>query len=417
MKAKLFRIIFLATTTIGFAQYTLIPDINFENALSAYDDIANDGQVPTANINSVTYLDVNSQNISDLTGIQNFTALQYLRCYTNNLSSLDLTGLSNLLFLACSENQIPSLDLTSLTNLNHLECNNNQLTSLNVVGLANLQLLWFFDNEIDSIDLTGLSSLQSMVCFSNNLITIDVSGITSLEELICENNLLTSVNVSGASALQLLSCSYNLLTSLDASGLSNIDSINCYYNQLTSLDVSGLSNLESLICDNNQLTSLDLSESVNLYNLNCENNQLVNLNVKNGNNTNIDNSYFVAYNNPNLTCIYVDDASYSSTNWLNIDSGATFVETQAACDALSLDDETIAQSIQLYPNPTVNIINIKKTDGIKISQVVLTNMLGQILFNNKSVDKIDLTNFKQGVYFLKIEDEKGNQISYKIVKK
>jgi hypothetical protein len=46
------------------------------------------------------------------------------------------------------------------------------------------------------------------------------------------------------------------------------------------------------------------------------------LNVKNGNNTNFNN--FNALNNPSLTCIQVDNASWSTTNWENIDTGASF---------------------------------------------------------------------------------------------
>ena len=54
------------------AQYTTIPDPNFEAALSAYDDIPSDGQVPTANISGVTSLNVSNKSISDLTGIEGF---------------------------------------------------------------------------------------------------------------------------------------------------------------------------------------------------------------------------------------------------------------------------------------------------------------------------------------------------------
>jgi hypothetical protein len=35
-------------------------------------------------------------------------------------------------------------------------------------------------------------------------------------------------------------------------------------------------------------------------------------------------SDFIATNNPNLTCIQVDDAAYSTTNWTNIDAAASF---------------------------------------------------------------------------------------------
>jgi len=47
--------------------------------------------------------------------------------------------------------------------------------------------------------------------------------------------------------------------------------------------------------------------------LDCLGNQLTSLDVRNGNNTNF--TYFNAAGNPNLTCINVDDAVWSTTNW------------------------------------------------------------------------------------------------------
>jgi hypothetical protein len=56
--------------------------------------------------------------------------------------------------------------------------------------------------------------------------------------------------------------------------------------------------------------------------LSCKNNQLTSLDVRNGNNINIDHSSYPGFkteNNPNLTCIDVDDVNYSTTNWTDID--------------------------------------------------------------------------------------------------
>ena len=67
------------------AQKTYVPDNNFEQALIdlGYDN-ALDDSVLTANISSVTNLGVDSLSISDLTGIEGFTALINLDCGNNN---------------------------------------------------------------------------------------------------------------------------------------------------------------------------------------------------------------------------------------------------------------------------------------------------------------------------------------------
>jgi len=215
---KLLLLLTLAPCLV-FGQTTLIPDPNFEQALIdlGYDSVS-DGSVLTANIDNITSLGVSGDSISDLTGIEAFTALTYLNCKINQLTSLDV-----------SQN----------TALTYLDCQSNQLTSL------------------------------------------DVSQVV---------------------ALTLLDCSYN---------------------QLISLDVSQHTVLFWLDCFSNALTSLDVSNNTALYSLDCQGNQLTCLNVKNGNNTNMN---CTADDNPNLTCIEVDDVAYSTANWTNIDPQISFSE-------------------------------------------------------------------------------------------
>ena len=75
------------------SQYTAIPDQNFEQALIdlGYDNVI-DGQVLTSSISAITSLDVVAENIPDLKGIEDFTALTFLNCGYNLLTSLDLSN-------------------------------------------------------------------------------------------------------------------------------------------------------------------------------------------------------------------------------------------------------------------------------------------------------------------------------------
>ena len=68
-----------------------------------------------------------------------------------------------------------------------------------------------------------------------------------------------------------------------------------------------------MYCGVNQLTSLNVSLNTALTWLSCYDNQLSSLNVRNGNNTNFTDFY--ASSNPNLYCIDVDDATWSTANW------------------------------------------------------------------------------------------------------
>ena len=182
---KKLLVILLCLPMIGFGQLTYVPDDNFEAYLEANgmgNGIANDDYVTTANIDTVTSLDVNVQNISDLTGIEDFTALTILNCSANQLTTLDLSNNTALTYLECIGNQLSSLDVSNNTALNTLYCYWNQLTTLDV---SNTALTW-------------------LKCDGNQLTSLDVSQNTSLITLHCYNNQLTSLNVSGATALNSL---------------------------------------------------------------------------------------------------------------------------------------------------------------------------------------------------------------------
>ena len=61
---------------------TLIPDAKFEEKLIklGYDVAPIDGSVPTYKINRVKILSLNDSGVADLTGLQDFAALEYFYC-------------------------------------------------------------------------------------------------------------------------------------------------------------------------------------------------------------------------------------------------------------------------------------------------------------------------------------------------
>ena len=184
-------------------------------------------------------------------------------------------------------------------------------------------------------------------------------------------------------------------------------------NQLTSLDVSNNTALTSLGCNQNQLTSLDVTNNTALFYLDCEDNQLTSLDARNVNNEGINNDTFWARNNPNLTCIYVDDADYSNANWLRIDPASTFVETEAECEALSVEDNALGLDVFIYPNPTDNYLFIEgKKNPVSIS---IYNLLGAEVIATSSTDKINVSELSKGVYIIRISDG-VNQTNKRFIK-
>jgi hypothetical protein len=123
------------TSNNSVSLLTYVPDDNFEDYLETNgmgNGISNDDYVTTSNINTVTYLYINSMNISDLTGIEDFIALEFLQCNDNQITEIDVSNNINLLQLFCYDNQLTSLNVSNNPLLNHLYCFGNLLTSLDV---------------------------------------------------------------------------------------------------------------------------------------------------------------------------------------------------------------------------------------------------------------------------------------------
>ncbi|MBR6194988.1 MAG: leucine-rich repeat domain-containing protein, partial [Prevotella sp.] len=179
-----------------------------------------------------------------------------------------------LTYLQCYNNQLTSLDVSKNTALTRLYCQNNKLNSLDVSKNTLLTVLWCYNNQLTSLDVSKNTALTDLYCYSNQLTTLDVSKNTALTTLLCNNNQLTSLDVSKNTALIGLSCFSNQLTSLDVSKNTALTMLRCYNNQLTSLDVSGCTALTELRCFENQLTTLDVSNNTALTVLRCYNNQI-----------------------------------------------------------------------------------------------------------------------------------------------
>ena len=237
---------------------TTFPDSNFRDLVSADFDKNSDGFLSAAEIGAVTDIRCRWQCIASLKGIEYFTSLQTLDCYSNQLTSLDLSANTALTTLNCGNNWLTSLNVSANTALTNLDCYNNELTSLALSANTALTSLDCSKNQLTSLDLSANMALTALDCRNNQLASLDLSSNTSLTSFNCNGNQLTSLDLSANTALTTLYCNNNQLDSLDVSKNAALISLNCRGNQLTSLDLSQNTALEWLYCDNNHLTSLDI---------------------------------------------------------------------------------------------------------------------------------------------------------------
>ena len=291
---------------------TYVPDDNFEAFLEGNgigNGIANDDAVTTANISSIINLNVDNQSISDMTGIEGFTALEKLEARNNNFTSIDLSSNTNLRELLLRDNSLTTLDVTALTALESIGIKNNP-----------------------------------------SITSLDVSTLTVLDNLAFENTGISSIDVSN-----------NLL--------------------LNRLDMDGTN-----------ITTLDLTQNTALTILEATNSTLSYLDVKNGNNASIT---FFDITNTNLSCVNVDDAAYSTTNWTSKDVTTSYGER---CYETNVPDDNFENYLETHDasGNTVSvgdassmgngIANDNYVTTANISSVTALNVTGQSISDMTGIE-------------------------------
>ncbi|WP_430466518.1 T9SS type A sorting domain-containing protein [Winogradskyella ouciana] len=358
---------FISLTSLK-AQTTTIPDANFEDYLETHaqdgtevtigdaesmgDGIANNGLVFTNRISDVILLDVSDLGILDLTGIEDFMALENLFCDNNDLSTLNVANNLNLLSLLCGSNSLINLDVSSNASLETLNCSDNQLQNLDVSNNSILTNLTVSGNQLQAIDVSSNTEL-SLLSVSNNRIAgeLAVSNNTKLENLFCASNQITALNLSVNT----------LLTNLDASD-----------NILTSLD---LSNINSVVCPDPQTDPVTVCQGTST--INVSRNQLTSLIVANDFNNLI--SILDASENPDLFCIQID-SGFTPNSWIK-DDWTYYSDTTCVDIYTYVPDDNFEQAlINLgYDDILDNLVltaNIDTVVDLNISNASISNLIG-----------------------------------------
>ncbi|MGX8850726.1 hypothetical protein [Amedibacillus sp. YH-ame10] len=248
---------------------TNFPDSIFRQYISedvnANIDSNKDGFLSQEERNKVTTMNLSYKEITDLKGIEYFSALTDLYCNNNKLTSLDLRQNTALEVIMCDENQLTSLDVSKNSNLEKLACSFNNITSLDVSENTALRELDCSANPLGNLDVTNNTDLEVLVCMFNQLTSLDVTNNINLNELLCCNIPIEAMPEEN----EYLKLYFNQFTSIDVSKNIKLEYLACFNTQLTSLDVSQNTALAELYCNGNQLTSLDLSNNTFLELLDC----------------------------------------------------------------------------------------------------------------------------------------------------
>ena len=112
---------------------------------------------------------------------------------------------------------------------------------------------------------------------------------------------------------------------------------------------------------------------------------------------------------------YIDIAPYDETAQMCMNMRIYFISQ----NHLGIEKNDKA-TFEMYPNPATDILNIKIGEG-EIQKIKITNVNGQLIFdqkfNNQKEIQISLSFFQNGIYFVKIFDDKDNISNLKLIKK
>tara|TARA_R110002049_G_scaffold206269_1_gene376816 strand:- start:66052 stop:67620 length:1569 start_codon:yes stop_codon:yes gene_type:complete len=133
-----------------------LPDANLETAMSNYTlaiDTGGDGLISLEEAAAYTgALDFSNLGIDDISGLQYFTSVSELNISGNNISDLSLL-FGNVPNVASKNSQTKNASVNTFTGLQVLNCSNNNLTNLDLSGVSTLTSLDCSNNQLESLNL------------------------------------------------------------------------------------------------------------------------------------------------------------------------------------------------------------------------------------------------------------------------
>ncbi len=221
-------------------------------------------------------LDLEYNNISDITPLSSLTKLTDLRLHSNNISNISpLQTLTNITFLSLGINKIRDITpLSALTKLKTLGLGENEISNISPLQtLTNITWLSLLDNKITDITpLASLTNLETLYLNNNEISDITpLSSLTNLKTLWLRSNEISNITpLSSLTNLETLGLSENEISNISPlQTLTNITWLSLWDNKITDITpLASLTNLETLYLNNNEISDITpLSSLTNLKTL------------------------------------------------------------------------------------------------------------------------------------------------------
>ncbi len=254
---------------------TKIADLNLNGhsgikSLWAFGMISSPVRVDVSNCTSINDVNVTA-NQSLTISVDNCPSLAVLNCDNSTLttSGVDVSTCPELYSLNLCRTGISELDIQNNLKLNWLGVESNNLTSLNCNGLSNLASIYAASGTISNLDVSGCNNLETLVINDNALTVLDCSNLSNLITIAAHSQTadINEIKVQGCSALKYLYLFNQSFTNteIDLSNLSNLESFECWNTNVTRFHFSNNTALLNMaITQNHSLIDIDLAGCPNL---------------------------------------------------------------------------------------------------------------------------------------------------------
>ena len=229
---------------------------------------------------SITLFNISDAFVSSVLFTGSFPYLTSVTIQNNNLTSLDLSGETELQQIALYNNNNLSSLIIGNSQVTNLDISATNITNLDASLLLNLNSVNAGGPTITEFTLTGstnLNSLQLSGC--NNLSTLNLSELNAIQILYLDfNPSLQLPNLSSFNTLTQLSLTQCQMSSFNPSYIpSSVQTLYMSSNQFSTIDLTGIDQLLTLDISQNPITLMDniitdstqKSTITNLTTLNC----------------------------------------------------------------------------------------------------------------------------------------------------
>ena len=275
-------IIFCLFVSKTQSQNVLFTDTKLKTAILENNVDANgDGEVSFTEALLVDSLDLDSSQISSVSGLEKFENLKILNFNSNSLISFPNMMLLSLEELYLSFNQLSNIEVSGYKNLKHLSLEKNiGISSLKLEELQALESLNIKGTSLNVVDLTGLGNLKSfgadlnidtLKSHSGYIITmstlwqfeyvkvLDISNHPTQTQLYFTNfsngfDFLIAENCPALETVEILNSNLNGISLKNSNSLKNLKTPNLKGASFLADMIQGLSNIQTIAISNTKDT-------------------------------------------------------------------------------------------------------------------------------------------------------------------